>query len=69
MNITRFVAKISFDNLPSQQLFKKLGYIETSRNEIFKESSFDFAVLSTDVSLINELGIEEYKDVKNQSCN
>ncbi|GAA6015136.1 hypothetical protein JCM11491_000478 [Sporobolomyces phaffii] len=34
---SQFIAKIGFDNLPSLALFRKLGFVETKRVEVFRE--------------------------------
>ncbi len=40
--VTRFCAKIGFDNAASLGLFKKLGYTEASRSDIFREVTLQF---------------------------
>lgn len=40
LNLVKFVAKIDENNLPSILLFKKLGFIENSFNEVFREFHF-----------------------------
>jgi RimJ/RimL family protein N-acetyltransferase len=43
LNVTTFRAKIGDDNLPSQSLFKSLGYAQVSRSEIFKEVTLELS--------------------------
>ena len=38
--LKKFVAKIGVRNVPSQQLFYKLGFREQSRNAVFKEITY-----------------------------
>ena len=39
--MTTFRAKIGDDNLPSQNLFKSLGYEQVSRSDVFKEVTLE----------------------------
>ena len=43
LDMTKFVAKISFSNSPSLALFQRLGFKETSRSEVFKEVTLEVA--------------------------
>jgi hypothetical protein len=36
-DLNKFLAKIGFDNIPSQKLFEKLGFKEDSRSTVFRE--------------------------------
>jgi RimJ/RimL family protein N-acetyltransferase len=37
---SKFIAKIGYENVASQNLFKKLGFVEESRAECFKEITY-----------------------------
>ena len=37
LGLSKFVAKIKEDNQPSLKMFSKIGFIEQSRSEVFKE--------------------------------
>jgi RimJ/RimL family protein N-acetyltransferase len=41
--VQRFRAKIGFDNAPSLALFRKLGFAEVSRSEVFREATLELA--------------------------
>jgi RimJ/RimL family protein N-acetyltransferase len=41
LKVTTFRAKIGEDNIPSQNLFKSLGYEQVSRSEVFKEVTYE----------------------------
>ena len=43
-DINKFVAKIGFDNVPSQRLFRKLGFTEGSRSPVFREVTFQLRI-------------------------
>jgi RimJ/RimL family protein N-acetyltransferase len=38
--VTTFVAKISHDNVQSNNLFRALGFSERSKSEVFRETTF-----------------------------
>jgi hypothetical protein len=40
-SVTRFRAKIGEANAASQALFKRLGYVEVGRSEVFKEVTLE----------------------------
>ena len=40
LNVKQFQAKIKFSNQKSQNMFTKLGFKETSRSEVFCETTF-----------------------------
>lgn len=37
LEVKQFVVKISFDNVPSINMFTNMGFIEMSRSEVFQE--------------------------------
>lgn len=37
LEVKQFVVKVSFDNIPSINMFKKMGFIELSKSQIFQE--------------------------------
>jgi RimJ/RimL family protein N-acetyltransferase len=41
LGITRFIAKISFSNIPSIRLFHSFGFLEVSKSEFFKELTLE----------------------------
>jgi len=43
LKVTTFRAKIGDDNIPSQNLFKSLGYERVSRSEVFKEVTLELS--------------------------
>jgi RimJ/RimL family protein N-acetyltransferase len=47
LSVSCFRAKILETNIPSQQLFCKLGFKEVSRSEIFKEIVYEYMPLNT----------------------
>lgn len=42
--LRNFIAKIGFDNAPSQNLFRKLGFQEQGRSQVFREATFKLEV-------------------------
>ncbi|KAG7675109.1 putative N-acetyltransferase 9-like protein [Nannochloris sp. 'desiccata'] len=43
LKVTTFRAKIGDDNIPSQSLFKSLGYEQVNRSEVFKEVTLELS--------------------------
>ena len=43
-DIHKFVAKIGNSNIPSQRLFYKLAFRETSRSKVFNEITFTLVI-------------------------
>ena len=37
LGLTKYVAKIKEENHPSLKMFSKIGFVEKSRSEVFKE--------------------------------
>ncbi|KAK7506742.1 hypothetical protein BaRGS_00002217 [Batillaria attramentaria] len=52
LSVTKFIAKIGLDNLPSIRLFFQLGFRETSRSEVFKESTMELLVTDAAMDVI-----------------
>lgn len=44
LGVQEFVSKISFENIPSQNLFKKLQFEEQSRSDVFQEITYKRSV-------------------------
>ena len=44
LNINRFISKIRYTNIPSQNLFHKIGFLERSRSEYFREVELAFEI-------------------------
>ena len=63
LQLKRFEAKIKIGNLPSIKLFRKIGFIETSRSEVFGEITFSLEAAGTFIIWLREQTIwnlEEY---------
>eukprot|EP01026_Neomeris_dumetosa_P070947 TRINITY_DN7132_c0_g1_i7.p1 TRINITY_DN7132_c0_g1~~TRINITY_DN7132_c0_g1_i7.p1 ORF type:complete len:268 (+),score=22.99 TRINITY_DN7132_c0_g1_i7:131-934(+) len=61
LGIKKFVAKIAFSNLASQQLFKSLGFVEVGRSEVFQEIIVQFMVAeNVDDVILQELCYGKY---------
>lgn len=41
LGIAKFIAKIGYDNIKSQQLFHNFQFTETTRSEIFREITYE----------------------------
>lgn len=44
LGVQEFVSKVSFDNVASQNLFKKLQFEEQSRSDVFQEITYKRSV-------------------------
>jgi len=63
LQIKRFEAKIKIGNLPSIKLFRKIGFTETSRSEVFGEITFSLEAAETFITWLREQtvwNLEEY---------
>ena len=49
----RLIARIKFDNEPSQKLFKRLGFVESSRSEFFREITLLLDMSSIDLDHVS----------------
>lgn len=74
--VNKFVAKIGFDNGESQNLFRKMGFAETSTSDVFRERTLSFRVRKDDAGLMNEVETtwaqvsrEKYDDEEDNSDN
>ena len=64
-DVHKFVAKIGFNNTPSQRLFHKLGFREAARSTVFQEVTFQLGIGEVETTwlrqeLANEGRFEEY---------
>ena len=63
LQLKRFEAKIKIGNLPSIKLFRKIGFTETSRSEVFGEITFSLEAAETFITWLREQtvwNLEEY---------
>ncbi|GJQ70874.1 hypothetical protein Trydic_g792 [Trypoxylus dichotomus] len=52
LNVKHYIAKITIDNAPSLYMFTKMGFIETSRSQVFQEITLEKIVNPTWISWI-----------------
>ncbi|XP_050316002.1 N-acetyltransferase 9-like protein [Anthonomus grandis grandis] len=70
LGVKQFVVKISFDNIPSINMFKNMGFIELSKSEVFQEMTFSKVVDEMWISWINmSLGDFNVVDKNKVGCN
>ncbi|ESO85790.1 hypothetical protein LOTGIDRAFT_195719 [Lottia gigantea] len=54
LHVNKFVAKIGYGNQPSQGMFKKLGFEEVSRSDVFEEVTMELYLTDEDKMMILE---------------
>ncbi|CAI5967519.1 unnamed protein product [Closterium sp. NIES-64] len=55
LHVTTFRAKINDSNAPSLALFRSLGFVQTGHSQVFQQTSFELAVHSPSMAVIQDL--------------